>query len=65
VKINMKNEEGTPANGDASSSHPTPADLPPLRRVTVADVHKVEGLVRARLTRLRVSPHEDSSSGRG
>ncbi|HEV7484646.1 MAG TPA: hypothetical protein VGQ65_03105 [Thermoanaerobaculia bacterium] len=34
----------------AASSRPTPADLPPLRRVTAADVQKVEALVRARRT---------------
>jgi hypothetical protein len=43
VKTDVKNEDKA-----ASSSRPTPADLPPLRRVTVADIQKVEALVRAR-----------------
>jgi len=48
VKTDVRNDEGTPAN--RATSRPTPADLPPLRRVTVADVQKVEALVRARRT---------------
>jgi len=50
VKTDPKNEEGTTeSRAENSSSRPTPADLPPLRRVTVADVQRVEALVRARL----------------
>jgi len=50
VKTDLKNEEGTTENRAAnSSSRPTPADLPPLRRITVADVQRVEALVCARL----------------
>jgi hypothetical protein len=43
VKTDVKNDSKA-----TNSSRPTPADLPPLRRVTVADVQKVEALVRAR-----------------
>jgi len=41
VKTDPKNEGGT-------NSRLKPSDLPPLRRVTVADVQKVESLLRAR-----------------
>ena len=44
MKTDVKNDD------KATSSRPTPADLPPLRRVTVADVQKVEALMRARRT---------------
>ena len=44
MKTEPKREQST------TSSRPTPADLPPLRRVTVADVEKVEALMRARRT---------------
>lgn len=44
MKTDVKNEDKA-----TTSPRPTPADLPPLRRVTVADVQKVEALIRARL----------------
>jgi hypothetical protein len=47
VKTDPKQEESTPPR---ASARPNPADLPPLRRVTVADVQKVEALLRARRT---------------
>jgi hypothetical protein len=37
-------------NKAAPSSRLKPSELPPLRRVTMADVQKVEALVRARRT---------------
>jgi hypothetical protein len=48
VKTDPKHDQGTPAGH--AGSRPTPADLPPLRRVTVADVQKVEALLRVKRT---------------